>query len=152
MANPRLALLRQQGTILILQGMGIALYSTRGCTQTYGPIAASMVQRRTVNADLVDLSYPQFQKLTSEITCHDRRAPALDGIWPGRIISVWCVAEFAYPVGGVPDRPERTDIPAYVEGNFVRYLPIINMRVGMWTTSNPEWEADVAWKLPLEEV
>ncbi len=147
-------LIVSQGTLLKLVGMGVPLYSARGLTQTLTPIQAAKVHRRTINGDLIDLSYPQFQKLSSEITCRDIRAPALNGIWPGREIVVYCVAELVYPVGGTPARPERTDVVGspYTEGAFVRYMPIINMRVMDFSTAPAEWTADVAWKLNLEEV
>ena len=149
------SLIKQQGTLLILVGMGVPLYSSRDLTQTLEPIPAATVQRRTINGDLVDLSYPQFDKYQSEITCRDFKAPALDGIWPGRTITVYCAGgcELIYPVGGSAGRPARTDVPLYNDGNgFIHYLPILQMRVRTFQISSAEWKATVAWKLNLEEI
>lgn len=142
--------LPQEGTLLVLVGMGIPLYSARGCTQTLLPIQAVKVQRRTINGDLVDLSYPQFQKYATEITCKDRRGPAIDGMWPGREITIYCIAELAYATGGSPQRPVVTG-SSYVEGNFVRYRPVLDVRITDFRTAPDEWQADVAWMLHAEE-
>jgi hypothetical protein len=130
--------------------MGIPLYSARGCTQTLVPIKAVQVQRRTINGNLIDLSYPQFQKYSTEITCKDRRGPAIDGIWPGREITIYCIAELAHPIGNAPQRV-AVGGSTYTEGGFVRYRPILDVRITDFKTAPEEWMADVAWMLRAEE-
>jgi hypothetical protein len=147
MADP---LLVQQGTILKIIGMGIPLYSARGCTQTYQPIAAAKVLRRTINGDLVDVSYSQFDKYSTEITCKDMRAPSLDGVWPGREVTVWCVAELVAPSGQPITRQVVTGSD-YTEDGFYHYRPILDMRMVEYQVGVEEWAASVNWKLQLEE-
>jgi hypothetical protein len=140
-----------EGTLLILSDIGVPLYSARGLTQTLTPIQQASDLRRDINGNLVDLSLPQFQKYATEVTCKDRRAPALDGIWPGHIISISCVTELSYPNGGAAARPA---VPGseYIEGGFTFYRPIIRIRVKDINLSGDEWPSDYAWKLGGEEI
>lgn len=138
-------------TLLILTGIGVPLYSARGLTQTLEPIAAAANLRRTVNGDLRDISFEPFRKYHSKISCTDQRAPAIDGIWPGMTVTVHCVQELCYPVGGTPGRPmvsgsDRT------ESGFVFYRPVLEMLVVAMTDQTDEYAADVQWSMDLEEV
>jgi hypothetical protein len=144
-------LISQQGTVLVLTGMGITLYSARGCTQTFEMIPAAKVQRRSINGKLHDLSYSQFWKYQTEITCHDQREPALDGIHYGTVLTVNWVAELAVATGTAASRPVVTGSD-YTEGGFYRYRPQLNMMVTGYSSGNEEWAAGVNWKLSLEEV
>ena len=144
-------LLVQQGTILEIIGMGIVLYSARGCTQTYTAIPAAKVLRRTINGDLVDVSYSQFDKYSTEVTCKDMAAPALDGIWPGRELTVHCIAELvASP--GQPITRNAVSGSTYVDANgFTHYRPILVCRAIEYQVGAEDWTASVNWKLQLEE-
>ena len=138
-------------TLLVLTGIGIPAYSARGLTQTLQPIEAAGSQRRTVNGTLVDLSLSQFRKYRSTIRCSDMEAPALDGIWPGAMVTVACVVELCHPVGG---SSERTPVTGSVrtEGGFTFYRPRLTMQViGLFVEKN-EWGAITGWTLELEEV
>ena len=140
-------------TLLVLSGIGIPPYSARGLTQTLAPIAAAASLRRTVNGALVDLSASQFRKYASTITCTDQQAPALDGIWPGAVVVVDCVAELAYALDLVSTAgPEREVVASREEGDWVFYRPRLTMRVTGFEVSRDEWGAAVGWKLDLEEV
>jgi len=144
-------LVKQQGTILQLIGMGIVLFSARGCTQTLSPIPAAKVLRRTINGDLVDVSYSQFDKYSTEISCKDMLAPALDGIWPGREITIHCIAELIVASGQPITRPAVSG-SQYDDGNgFTHYRPVIDVRVVEFQTGTEEWAASVNWKLTCEE-
>lgn len=138
-------------TLLHLIGMGVPLYSGRALLQTLTPIAAASDLRRTINGELDDLSYAQFRKYASKITCTDQRTPALDGIWTGQHLTVWCVQELAYPESGSPQRPEVSG-SSRTENGFVFYRPILEMRVTDFSDQTDEWNADVAWELDLEEI
>ncbi len=140
-------------TKLVIENMGVPLYSARGVSQTLAPIQAAAYLRRTINGDLVNLGRTQFQKYASRISCTDQRPPSSDGIWPGMLVTVYCVAELCYPVSTMPQRTavsgsERT------EGDFVFYRPVLEMYVIGQTPSTQfsEWTADVQWSLDLEEV
>ena len=139
-------------TDLLIFGMGIAPYSARGLTQTLTPIEAAKNLRRSINGALYDLSFDQFRKYQSKITCEDQATPAIDGIWPGAEVTVYCVAELSRltdtegPARPVVPGSERTD------GAFTFYRPILEMRVVAFETGRDEWAADINWTLELEEI
>jgi hypothetical protein len=138
-------------TLLVLSGIGVPDYSARGLTQTLEPIEAAAQLRRSINGDLLDLSYGPFRKYKSTISCQDQEPPAVDGVWPGRVITVDCVAEFSYPAGGSPARPVVSG-SARTEGAFVFYRPQLRMLVTGFSMSRDEYGAAVSWQLQLEEV
>ena len=138
-------------TLLVLTGIGIPAYSARGLTQTLQPIEAAGSQRRTVNGTLVDLSLSQFRKYRSTIRCSDMEAPALDGIWPGATVTVQCVAELCFPVGGTPERIAVTG-SVRTEGDFTFYRPRLVMQVIGHSIEKNEWGAVTGWTLETEEV
>jgi hypothetical protein len=143
-------------TLLRLDPIGIPPYSARGITQSLELIDAASQMRRTVNGTLIDLSEPAFRKYRSTITCTDQQQPALDGVWPGQVLTVDCAAELSYLTsGGSPARPlaSTTDDPATrAEGSFSFYRPRLTMMVVSYRTDFDEWGASVNWSLSLEEV
>ena len=144
--------LRDTGTLLVISPFGAPPFSARGLTQTLEPIAQALNVRRTVNGRLVNLSPTQFQKYKSKITCNDMRAPALDGVFSGALVTIDCVAELAYrTVGGTPQRT-IVDSSSRVEGDFTYYRPRLDMMVITFATQEDEWGAAVSWSIDLEEV
>jgi hypothetical protein len=137
-------------TLLVLTGIGIPDYSARGLSQTLQPINAAAQARRTINGGLVDLSFDQFRKYQSSISCSDQQAPAIDGIMPGAMVTVECVSELCYPTGGTPS---RTAVPGStrVVGAFTFYRPILSMMVMQYNTQTDEYGAVIQWQLDLEE-
>lgn len=139
-------------TVLVLDGMGVPPYSARGIKQTLAPISAAQQVRRTVNGELLDFSSSQFRKYQSTITCTDQQAPALNGIWPGQVLTVDCIFELAYETmtGGA----DRTVVPgsSREEDDFTFYRPRLTMRVILFETNKDEYGADCGWTLELEEV
>lgn len=140
-------------SVLTLTGAGVPPYSARGLRQSLTPIEASAAARRTVNGTLVDLSASQFRKYASRITCRDMTAPALDGIWPGQILTVECVAELAYE-DTTDGAAQRTAVAGSqrTEAGFVFYRPQLTMMVTGFETDFDEWGAECGWTLDLEEV
>ena len=139
-------------TLLVLSGHGVSPYSARGLSQSLTPIEASAVLRRTINGDLKDLSQAQFRKFKSTITCTDQNTPALEGVWPGAVLTVDCVSELSYKTaGGAPERPVVSG-SSRVEGEFTLYRPRLIMRVVGYDVSHDEYQAAVGWTLDLEEV
>ncbi|KLK91426.1 hypothetical protein AA309_20240 [Microvirga vignae] len=138
-------------TVLSLSGMGVAPYSARGLTQTLTPIGQATSVRRTINGGLVDLSLAAFRKYRSTISGGDQRAPSVDGVWPGQIVTVDCISELAYPVGGTPQRTVVAG-SSHEDGGFVYYRPRLQMMVVGFTATQDEWGATVKWQLELEEV
>jgi hypothetical protein len=108
--------------------------------------------RRTVNGALVDLSAVQFRKYRSSIVGNDQLPPAFDGIWPGQILTVSCLAELSYlTAGGTPQRPVVSG-SSRVDGEFTFYRPELQMRVVSFSPVTDEWQARVGWTLDLEEI
>lgn len=154
-----------QYTDLVLSGMGIPEYSARGLSQSLVPINQSTRLARTVNGVLLDVSDPIFQKYASVISCSDQEPPALDGIWPGLVLTVDCVVELSYPspdeetgTGGTETETEavegRTVVPGSLRTSegFTFYRPRLTMRVVSFSVNRNEWGAVVDWSLGLEEV
>lgn len=138
-------------TLLVLEGMGVPLYSARGIVQSLEPIEAASDLKRTINGALKDLSIGQFQKYRSSINCNDQQSPALDGIWPGAQITVHCISELSYEFGGSPQRTEISG-SSRQEGDFVFYRPILVMRVTSFNQRTDEYGAQTSWSMTLEEI
>ncbi len=66
--------------------------------------------------------FAQFRKYKSSISCRDQEPPAIDGVWPGHVVTVECVAELSYPTGGSPARPVVSG-STRTQGGFVFYRP-----------------------------
>jgi hypothetical protein len=137
-------------TLLVLAGVGIPAYSARGLSQQLEPIDGAANMRRTINGALNDLSVVQFRKYRSTISCSDQEPPAVDGVWPGRVVTVDCVAELSYPVGGTPQRPVVAGSER-IEGDFTFYRPQLTMLVTGFSVQRDEWGAEVQWQMELEE-
>lgn len=134
---------------LVIAGIGLPPASIRGVTQSLSPIGASAQFMRTVNGALRDLSRPAFRKFYSEINCSDNDPPALNGVWPGALVTVDCIAELSYPTAsGVPERPV---VGSRVEGDWTIYRPRLTMRVLSFDLNKEEWGAITGWSLSLEE-
>lgn len=139
--------------LLILDGMGVPLYSARGLTQALSPIDASSHGERSINGVMMDFSYSQFRKYQSVITCTDQRVPAIDNVWPGQVVLISCICELAYPIGGSPGRQvvfgssrEETD------SGFIFYRPVLQMMLAPWALTYPEYARDIQWQLSFVEV
>lgn len=148
-------------TILRLTGLGIPPYSARGLRQTLEPVSESVALRRTVNGALHDLSDTVLQKFQSTISGGDQQPPAVEACWPGRLLTVDCIVEFA--IEGTVEEPTEEPTEAlfarpYVPGSirhadgFTFYRPRLQMRVARWSNDTGEYEAEVGWSLSLEEV
>lgn len=138
-------------TLLILDGMGVPLYSARGLTQSLTPIDQAFSQDRTVNGVLIDTSYSQFRKYASQISCTDLKTPRMDGIWPGQQVYVSCVCELCYPIGGSASRAVVLG-SSRIENGFVFYRPLLQMMLGKASASKAEYPGSVQWVAPFTEV
>ena len=134
-------------------------YSIRGITQTLEPIVGAsgsqdgygtLLQRGT-NGGIIDLTQPQFNKLSSEISVTDVNPPCFNEAWIGRVLTVWCAVERAYPTGGTPDRPIVPGSHERTEAGFTFFRPALTMTVTGYNQSFAEWKRDYSWKLRLQE-
>ena len=138
--------------VLTLSGIGVPPYSARGASQTLEPIQASQQLRRTINGELIDISRAEFRKYRSTISCVDQQPPAIDGVWPGRVLTVGCISELSYlTAGGAPARPLVSG-SSRTEGDYTFYRPSLTMRVVAFSQDTDEYGAVVSWSLQLEEV
>lgn len=138
-------------TLLSLVGMGVPPYSARGLTQSLAPISSAAHLERTINGELLDLGYAPFQKYASTISGSDQRPPACDGVWPGKIIIVDCIAELAV-YGTPPFGRDPVDYDSIrFENGYSYYRPRLTMMVMNWSMDADEWAAGVSWSLNLEE-
>ena len=138
--------------MLTLSGIGVPPYSARGASQTLEPIGSSQQLRRTINGELIDISRAEFRKYRSTISCVDQQPPAIDGVWPGRVLTVGCISELSYlTAGGAPARPLVSG-SSRTEGDYTFYRPSLSMRVVAFSQDTDEYGAAVSWSLQLEEV
>lgn len=143
-------------TILRLSGMGIPPYSARGITQVLAPIVGATQVARTVNGELIDLAEPVMQKYATSLFCTDQEPPAVEGVWPGKTVTVDCIVELA--VQGSTEGPTELLGRDYVEDSireadgFVFYRPRLVMKVLAFAVTRDEWGAVVDWRMDLEEV
>lgn len=140
-------------TVLELTGIGVADYSARGASQTLEPIgSASANIKRDVNGGLHNLGGGSFQKYKSTIQCQDMRPFIIDGIWPGKLVTVKCIAEMSYvTAGGSPSRAVVSG-SSRTEGPLTYYRPELAMMVISFNTQVDEATGDVSWRMDLEEV
>lgn len=142
-------------TVLKLEGMGIVPYSARGAVQTLDPIdQAGASIYRDVNGVLRSVGGTSFQKYRSEISCSDQRPFAIDGVWPGKLVTVSCIARLAYKTSG--GTPQRDVVVGSTEtdsdGEYTFYRPKLSMMVTAFSVSHDEYGAEVSWSMTLEEV
>lgn len=138
-------------SILRLEGIGVPPYASRGLTEQLQPIDTNDVVR-TINGELVDFGFEQFQKFQVTITGHDMRPPACSGVWKGQIVTVDCISALGYlTLGGSPDRPV-VDGSEIVEGGFTYYRPRLEMMVMSYSQDTDEWNAACDWTMVLEEI
>jgi hypothetical protein len=139
-------------TLLVITGLNIPTYAARGLTQTLDLITEGSHLERSVNGTMVDFSNPSFRKYKSKITCTDQETPAIDGIYRGALVTVQCVQELAYPVGGAATRTVVAgSLRLSSDGTQYFYQPSLEMIVMDFHVSSDEYKAEVAWSLDLEE-
>lgn len=141
-------------TLLMISSFGNMLYQARGLTQSLTVIGAATQLERTINGTLIDLSAAQFHKYVSKIDVPSEvNAPPLDGIFPGREVTVQCVASLAYVTGrpGSPNRPAVSG-SQWTEGGYSFYRPELTMLIKTVETHFDEWKNVVGWTIELEEV
>jgi hypothetical protein len=141
------------GTVLEFSGPGVPLYSSRFATQTLEPIGQAAANLyRDVNGDLHAPENEAFQKYRSRISCSDMWPMALDGIWPGQLITVDCACYLGYKTSG--GSPSRSVVAgsSQVVGDHTFYRPQLSMMVISLSSSEDEIRKDAGWVMELEEI
>lgn len=139
-------------TWLTLSFMDLPPYAARGLTQRIEPIDQSGFLVRDWNGNLLDLSNPNFQKYRTVINGGDQAPPAIDGIWPGLLVTIGCLQELSYKTG-MAGAPHRTAVAgsSRTEGAFTFYRPQLSCRITAFDVEEDEWGAVVNWTLEAEE-
>lgn len=139
-------------TVLVISGDGMPPYAVRGITQTLEPIDAATNQRRTINAQQINLGLAIFRKYRTTISCTDWQPPAFDNVWPGDTLTIHSVKEFSYLTAG--GAPQRAVVPgsSRVEGAYTFYRPIFTMMVERKSEEAEEYTSENPWTIELQEV
>jgi hypothetical protein len=83
--------------LLRLDPIGVPPYSARGITQSLDPIDGPSQLARTVNGHARRPERHQLSANTSRRSpAPTMDQPALDGVWPGMVLTVDCVIELSY--------------------------------------------------------
>lgn len=138
-------------TWLKLSGIGVPPYAARGLSEQLEPIDTDDVQR-TINGELVDFGFEQFEKFQLTISGHDMRPPACSGVWKGKIVQVDTISRVGYlTLTGVVD---RIIVPGseIVEGDFTYVRLRLQMMVMSYSQNTDEWNAKCDWTMVLEEI
>lgn len=140
-------------TLLTISGIGGFLYQARNLTQTLSPIKQSTQIVRTINGNARDISNPAFRKYASKISCSDVNPPSVDGVFPGKVVTVHCAVSLSYQTGN-PGSPHRSAVSgsSYTDGHITYYRPLLTMIVMGWNDAFEEWKAGNTWEIDLEEV
>lgn len=138
-------------TVLQLTGIGVVPYSTRAATQTLEPINQSGANiYRDVDGVLHNVGGTSFNKYRSKISCSDVRPFAVDGVWPGKLVTVDCISVLAYLTAG--GSPARTVVSSFTEGGWTFYYPRLSMMVLNFSMDTDEYSGITTWTMELEEV
>lgn len=141
-------------TVLRITGLGVVPYSTRAATQSLEPIGQAAANiYRDVNGVLRTVGgTTSFQKYRSAISGSDMRPIAVNGVWPGKLVTVQCITTLAYLTD--TEAPARAVVPgsSFVEGDWTFYRPQLAMMVLSYSLEEAEYEGAVSWSMELEEV
>lgn len=141
-------------TVLRITGLGVVPYSTRAATQSLEPIGQSAANiYRDVNGVLRSVGgTTAFQKYRSTISGSDMRPIAVNGVWPGKLVTVQCISTLGYLTA--TEQPARSVVPgsSFVEGDWTFYRPELAMMVLSWSLEEAEYEGAISWSMELEEV
>lgn len=158
-------------TELVIQGVSFPPFSARGCIQTLTPLEGGDL-KRTINGELIYSGSPRHQKYHSVITCQDKTAVSLEGLWRGSVVDVHCIQRFWQlgeaeeitlskdPVEGSimvhgGDLLETRGRSLKINGGkgvYVSYRPKLTMSVLKFSLLTDEWGMACGWSLDLEEI
>jgi len=135
-------------------GLSVYQYAGRNLTQTLEPIMGGGIMgtqvRRDINGNLINLTYPQFRKYSSTISCTDHNEPAFSRVWFGQVVDVECAKELNYYT--TTGSPERSVVSSRVEGDYTFYRPALTMMIVGMRSSFAEWKSEYNWQIELQEV
>jgi len=139
-------------TLLTISGGGLPPYSARGLIETLDDIEAAIYPRRTLNGTLRNLAPSQMQKVRLIISCTDQRAPKINGLRKGAIVTVNCATEIPYLTATESAAHNVVADSSRVEGDYTYYRPSFSMMIMACPVTNAEWEASIGWEIELEQI
>lgn len=139
-------------TLFTLTGLGLPPYAARGLREKIEPIAESSKPRRTVNAALKNTAASQMEKYRIVVTCEDFETPSLNGLYPGRLVTVGLTTEFSFLTATESAARPIVTGSTRTDGAFTFYRPLLNCMVISFNSDFQEYEARYSWELDLEEV
>lgn len=165
-------------TVLKIGNIYFPVGSARGISQQLDPIENGEL-RRTVNAELIDMTRALNRKFRSQISCTDMEVPAFFGLWRGSEVVVECIKRAYQNIWPAADvvtliRPyvpgsvfgrnqdnvkitplsivgDLVTFPAASNCVSVEFRPILTMLVDETSTNHDEYGAEVGWNISLEE-
>ncbi len=148
-------------TKLVINGVPMSKYATRGVKESMGVLEDSSQTRRTINKVLryVGVGEPA-RKFTFTYQGEDLTGLPIDALYVGLIVTFHAVGEFSKSGLLPPDPNDWTDnIRPIVPGSlrqgidgFIYYRPVITGMVTSFSTELDEWGAVTSWSLELAEV
>lgn len=165
-------------TELWISGVHFPRFSARGCTQELWPIMDERLFQRTINGRLLFLGRESDVKYRTTITCHDYAFPVMGHMSKGSMVDVGCLQPISQPIVEEWTRLCRPCIEGSMavftkdhteavfdttiedcgvvikskEGAYVRFRPILCMRVLDFRFTHHEWGDKNGWSISLEEV
>lgn len=138
-----------ENTLLILDGIGVPLYSARGLSESFSLISQANQLERSCNGSLIDFAPDWGKKYALTISCTDQEILPPDSLKPGDTVTVSCVSEFHCLAADTP--ASFVSGSDRIEGAFKFYRPVLNMTVIDFTMQTDEYSGAVSWSLKLEE-
>lgn len=148
-------------TLLVINGLPISKYATRGVKETVGVIEDSSQTRRTINKVLryVGVGEPA-RKFTFAYQGEDLTGLPINALHVGLIVTFGAIGEFCES-GTLPVDPDdwTDNIRPIVPGSLrqgidgmIYYRPVITGMVTTFSTERDEWGAVTSWSLEIAEV
>jgi len=152
-------------------------FSSRGCTQTLSLIDTQSL-KRTLDGSLESFG-PAYKKYRSQITCHDKRAPAIESLVQGTSLWIASIVSLSMPLSREMSEcflsrdPVEDSVFIYHDNQcmrpqsngrhikwdqrfektaFLSYRPQLLMKLTNFHLEYKEWDLQIAWRLDLEEV
>ncbi len=162
-------------SVLHISKIGFPVWSLRECRQKLFPIKTAAL-RRTINGVLISVIPKTHQKYGTIISCQDKNTPAMEHLWIGEAVRVFCIQPLVQEFENDEiylSRPAVQNsifvydhshnlLPFHQEGEkikleekvkgYVHYRPILEMRLKSFEVENEEWALKTSWQMELEEI
>lgn len=166
-------------SVLTINGLGLPLFSARGCRQELVPIPNGHF-RKTVNGDLCFIKLSDRQRYKTIIKCKDVNVPAFGNFRIGSIVKIDCIQSIWQNIEAGTQSIELIrdfvdgsvlvinengqDVPFSLNGKkielksqndsnlFVSFRPSLQMLITHFVAECNEWDLTHEWRLEAEEI